>query len=111
MRLIFHRPVRSQVLFHPCMNIGFLYKIALDWESPCVFSVSSASISGNNSQIKTLKINNVAFNVDKHSKWNSNSTAFKYQLFIELWLYNSSSNSISFNGRFVNLQLNLTRAV
>lgn len=84
---------------------------SLYWESPLVFSVSSASISGNNSQIKSLKINNIAFNVDKHATWNSNSTTFKYQLFIELWLYNSSSNSISFNGRFVNLQLNLTRAV
>jgi hypothetical protein len=84
---------------------------SLYWESPLVFSVSSASISGNNSQIKSLKINNIAFNVDKHVTWNSNSTTFKYQLFIELWLYNSSTNSISFNGRFVNLQLNLTRAV
>ncbi len=82
----------------------------LNWESPIVFSVSKASISGNNSQINTLKINNVAFNLDKHANWNSNSTAFKYQLFIELWLYNSSSNSTSFNGRFVDLQLNLTRA-
>jgi uncharacterized membrane protein len=82
----------------------------LNWESPIVFSVSKAIISGNNSQINTLKINNDAFNLDKHANWNSNSTAFKYQLFIELWLYNSSSNSTSFNGRFVNLQLNLTRA-
>jgi uncharacterized membrane protein len=85
-------------------------KDGLIWESPCVFSVTKALVSGNNSQINTLKINNVAFNVDKHAIWNSNSTTFKYQLFFELWLYNSSSNSISFNGRFVNLQLNLTKA-
>jgi len=82
----------------------------LNLESPLVFSVTKASISRNNSQINILKINNVVFNVDKHAVWNSNSTTFKYQLFIELWLYNSASNSTSFNGRFVNLQLNLTRA-
>jgi uncharacterized membrane protein len=82
----------------------------LNLESPLVFSVTKASISRNNSQINILKINNVVFNVDKHAVWNSNSTTFKYQLFIELWFYNSASNSTSFNGRFVNLQLNLTRA-
>jgi uncharacterized membrane protein len=80
----------------------------LNWESSLTFSVSSASISGNKAQINTLQINGVAFNVDKHVMWDSNSTTFKYQLFFELWLYNSSSKTVLYNDRFVNLQLNLT---
>jgi len=89
------------------------YRVAvqdsLNWESPLVFSVSRGSISGNKSEINALQINGVTFNINKHSIWDSNSTTFKYQLFFELWLYNSSSNKVLYNERFVNLQLNLTR--
>lgn len=81
----------------------------MNWESLLTFSVSSASISGNNSQINTLQINGVAFNVDKPAMWDSNSTTFGYHLLFELWIYNSSSSAISYNDRFVDLQLNLTR--
>jgi uncharacterized membrane protein len=89
------------------------YRVAvqdsLNWESPLVISVSKGSISGNKSEINSLQINGVTFNINKHSIWNSNSTTFKYQLFFELWLYNSSTRTVLYNDRFVNLQLNLTR--
>jgi hypothetical protein len=81
----------------------------VNWERLFTFSVSSASISGNNSQISTLQINGVAFNVDKSAMWDSNSTTVKYQLLFELWLYNDKSNSIEYNSRFVDLFLNATK--
>jgi hypothetical protein len=81
----------------------------MNWESLLTFSVSNTSISGTNSQINTLQINGVEFNVDKPTIWDSNSTTFKYQLLFELWIYNKSSNEILYNDRFVDLQLNLTR--
>jgi uncharacterized membrane protein len=87
----------------------FSIQEGMNWESPVNFSVSSASISGINSQINTLTINGVAFNVDKSAMWNSNSTTFTYQLFFELWLYNEQTGSVEFNSRYVGLQLNLTR--
>ena len=80
----------------------------MNWESLLTFSVSNAAISGNTSQINTLQINGVAFNVDKPSMWDSNSTTFRYQLLFELWIYNNKSNSIEYNSRFVDLMLNLT---
>jgi hypothetical protein len=80
-------------------------------ESLLNFSVSNASISGLNSQINTLQLNGVAFNVDKPAMWDSNSTTFKYQLLFELWIYNSQSGAILYNDRFVDLQLNLTRTL
>jgi hypothetical protein len=83
----------------------------VNWERLFTFSVSSASIAGINSQINTLQINDAAFNVDKSAMWDSNSTTVKYQLLFELWLYNSSSGAVSFNDRFVDLQLNLTRTM
>ena len=75
----------------------------MTWESLLNFSVSNASISGYNSEINTLKLNGVAFNVDKPAVWDSNSTTFRYQLLFELWLYNNSSNAIQYNNRFVDL--------
>jgi hypothetical protein len=80
----------------------------MNWESLLNFSVSSGSISGNNSQINTLQINGVTFKTDKPAMWDSNSTTFKYQLLFELWLYKSPSGAILYNDRFVDLKLNLT---
>jgi uncharacterized membrane protein len=93
----------------PLYEYRFSIQNGTNWESLLNFSVSNSSISGNNSQINTLQINGVAFNVDKPSRWDSNSTTFKYQLFFELWIYNVQKGSVEFNNRYVNLQLNLTK--
>ena len=93
----------------PLYEYRFSIQDSMYWESLFNFSVSNASISGNNSQINTLQINGVLFTVNKPVMWNSNSTTFTYQLFFELWIYNMQMASVGFNNRFVNLQLNLTR--
>jgi uncharacterized membrane protein len=98
-------------ILQPLYEYRFSIQDSMSWESLLNFSVSNASIQGNNSQINTLQINGVAFNVDKPAMWDSNSTTFTYQLLFELWIYNSSSGAISYNDRFVDLQLNLTRTM
>jgi uncharacterized membrane protein len=89
------------------------YRLSLqngaNWESLLNFSVSSASITENNSQIDILQINGVAFNVDKAAVWDSNTATFTYRLLFELWIYDAQTGSVEFNNRFVNLELNLTR--
>jgi uncharacterized membrane protein len=96
-------------ILQPLYEYRFSIQDGVNWESPVNFSVSSASISGINSQINTLQINNVPFNVDKSAMWDSNSTTFRYQLLFELWIYNLPTESVEFNNRYVNLQLNLTQ--
>ena len=81
------------------------------WENLLMFSVSNASISSSQSVIKTLKINGDQFNINKLADWNSDSKTFTYLLVFELWLYNVTSNSVQFNNRFVDLQLNLTNTI
>jgi hypothetical protein len=78
-----------------------------NWQSPLKFSVTNAAIQATNSQINTLKINEITYNIDKPAIWNSNSTTFTYRLFFELWLYNEQTGSVEFNSRYVSLQLNL----
>jgi len=93
----------------PLYEYRFSIQNNMNWESLMNFSVSSASFSGNKSQINTLQINGDAFNIYKPAMWNSNSTTFTYQLLFELWIYNVQTNSAEFNNRYVNLQLNLTK--
>jgi uncharacterized membrane protein len=93
----------------PLYEYRFSIPDGMNWQSLLDFSVSNASIQGTNSQISTLQINDVTFNVDKPALWNSNSTTFTYRLFFELWLYNTQTGSAEFNNRFVTLQLNLTQ--
>ena len=92
----------------PIYEYRFSIQNNKNWESQLNFSVSSASILGNNSQINTLKINSNVFNVDKPAVRDSNSTTFRYNLLFELWIYNDKSNTIEYNSRFVDLLLNLT---
>jgi uncharacterized membrane protein len=92
----------------PLYEYRFSIQNNMYWESLLTFSVSSVSFSGNNSQINTLQMNGVAFNVYKPAMWDSNRTTFTYQLLFELWLYNSKSDAILYDDRYVNLQLNLT---
>jgi uncharacterized membrane protein len=90
------------------------YKFAIPngntWENLLTFSVSDVSISGNQSLVSSLSLNGLSFNVNKPSVWNANATIFYYQLFFELWAYNSQSGSVEYNNRQVDLQLNMTNA-
>jgi hypothetical protein len=95
----------------PLYEYRFSIEDTKNWEALLTFSISDVSISTDNSQINTLQINNVKFNVDKSAVWDSNINSFRYQLIFELWIYDSSSGRFSFNDRFVNLQLNLIKGI
>ncbi len=95
----------------PLYEYRFSIPDSTNWQSLLNFSVSNASIQGNNAQINTLKINDVTLNVEKPTTWNSNSTTYSYRLFFELWLYNGQTGTVEFNYRYVSLQLNLTRTL
>lgn len=94
----------------PLYEYRFSISDGSNWERPLTFSVSNASISTNQSVVETLIANDFQFNVNKLAAWDSNSTTFPYLMVFELWLYNPTSNSVQFNNRFVDLQLNLTKA-
>jgi Protein of unknown function (DUF1616) len=93
----------------PLYEYRFSIPDSTNWTNLLTFSVPSATVQATNSQINTLQINNVPFNVDKPAIWNSNSTTFTYRLFFELWIYNGQTGTVEFNSRYVSLQLNLTR--
>jgi hypothetical protein len=77
-------------------------------ENPLSFSVSQASTKANQSLIKKISINHDLVEVNKIATWDSNSTTYSYTLLVELWVFNSQSNLIEYNDRFVSLRLNFT---
>jgi hypothetical protein len=93
----------------PLYEYRFCLQHGNNLETLLTFSVTNISISGNQSLIKQLTINDVKFDINKPSAWDSNSTEFSYQLVFELWLFNVPSNTVQYNNRFVNLRLNLTK--
>jgi hypothetical protein len=78
------------------------------WEASLNFSLSNISIFKNQSLVEIIRINNVAFNVDKIASWDVNNTGYYYHLFLELWIYNSEFEVLQFHNRFVGIRLNVT---
>jgi len=78
------------------------------WETPVIFNILEVSRVRNSRLVRSMSINNVVFSVDSSSYWDSERSGFYYQLFFELWLYNTTSQSLQFHNRFVGIWLNVT---
>ena len=52
--------------------------------------------------------NGVSVDVYKFAAWDNVNNGYFYELFMELWLMNTTSNAFSFNSRFVGFWLNMT---
>jgi len=78
------------------------------WEATLDFSVFNVSFSENRTHVGILRINDVAFSVGKSALWDADLMGCYYQLFIELWIYDSEANAVQFHNRSVGLWLNMT---
>jgi len=78
------------------------------WETPVVFSFLEVSPFENSCFVRRMSINDVVFSLDSSSNWDSERSGFYYQLFFELWLYNTTLQSFQYHDRFVGIWLNMT---
>jgi hypothetical protein len=78
------------------------------WEGGLDFSFSDIHFRENVSTLGRISINSVTFSVDKSAVWDSNRSGYFYQLFMELLVFNSTTNRFSFHNRYVGLWLNFT---
>jgi hypothetical protein len=74
---------------------------------PLTFSFSDISYSGVRSTVGIVTINGVQSTVDESVLWDTVNSGYYYQLFMELWVYNQTLNTFSYNNRFVSLWLKL----
>jgi len=79
------------------------------WETPLTFQVNELAFADGISQISGLTINGLEYSVNLTSVWNSANTGYYYNLFVELWLYNSTLGISKYNNRFVSIFLNMTQ--
>jgi hypothetical protein len=78
------------------------------WEAPLTFTVLEVSHIDDFLTINRLSINGEIFEVNSPTIWDPEHKGFYYQLFCELWLHNTVSQSFQYHGRFVGIWLNVT---
>jgi hypothetical protein len=78
------------------------------WEQPLTFSFSQVSVGQNQFVVGGLTVNGVTLGVDKPAMWDAGNSGYFYELFMELWIYNVTSDAFQFHNRFVGLWLNMT---
>jgi hypothetical protein len=81
------------------------------WEKELLFSFEGVSFQGNVCKISRVVVDGYALSVDKNTVWNEESNGFYFQLFFELWRYNSTSTCLQYHNRFVGIWLNMTESV
>jgi len=93
---------------HSIHEFQFLLANGDVWETPVPFEILDASVEGDSMVVKSVSVNDRAFQVDCSSTWDSENKGFYFQLFFELWVYNSERSSFQFHDRFVGIWLNMT---
>jgi len=79
------------------------------WEVPLTFQVNELTFADEMSQLSSITINGIEFPVNQISAWNSDNAGYYYNLFVELWIFNSTLGISQYHNRFVNLNLNMTQ--
>jgi hypothetical protein len=78
------------------------------WETPLTFQFKTLIFDNNVSYVPYITINGFDYSVNEMSTWSSNKTGYYYNLFVELWIFNSTLAVSQFDNRNVNLFLNMT---
>ena len=92
----------------PLYEFQVLILNGLTWESQVNFTILDAYKLGNSTFVRLLSVNGVVFEVNSTASWNSEYGGFFYQLFFELWMYDTAVSSFRYHDRFVGLWLNMT---
>ena len=79
------------------------------WEAPLTFRVNELTFTDGTSQLSSITINGLEFPVNQTSAWDSTKAGYYYNLFVELWIFNSTLGISQYHNRFVDLALNMTQ--
>jgi uncharacterized membrane protein len=87
----------------PVYESRFFLSNSGEWEKSVVFS-----LSGQPDNISNVSVNGLYSPLSFTSAWNSSRAGLYYQLFFELWIYDSPENSFQYHERSVGLWLNVS---
>lgn len=77
-------------------------------ETPIAFRILNISTQSDKLVVGSVEVNRQVFRVDSSSMWDPENGGFYFQLFFELWLYDTGESRFRFHDRFVGLWLNMT---
>jgi hypothetical protein len=80
-------------------------------EVPLAFSFFDVNFGDDTCFVGSVVINGISFSVDKAVSWDEEKNGYYYQIFVELWIYDSELNGFSFHNRFVSCWLNMVDSV
>lgn len=86
----------------PLYEFRFSLKNDGNLETPVNFAIQDASIRDDNLVLEQIFINNVVFEVEYAT---TRSSKLLYQIFFELWLYNTTSEKFQYHNRFASVWL------
>jgi hypothetical protein len=93
------------------LQTAYEYRIFLlsnaTWETDFSFCLADASSNGNISRISTVLINGLSIDASKIGFKDERNNGFYYELFFELWIYNSTISAFQFHNRSVGFWINL----
>jgi hypothetical protein len=81
------------------------------WEEALVFRFDDVAFGANVSSVGKIRVNDAWTNVNETAVRDEVNNGYYYQVFVELWLYNTTGNSFGFHNRFVSFWLNMTRSM
>jgi len=81
------------------------------WEREVSFSFEGVSFEGNMCKVSRIIIDGYSVGVDKVASWDEDEHGFYFQLFFELWIYNTDASKFQYHNRFVGIWLNMTRSL
>lgn len=79
------------------------------WERSITFSFSGVIFNDTVCKVSRLDFDAFHFQLNKTTSSNGENTRYFFQLFFELWRYNSAISEFQFHNRFVSVLLNMTR--
>lgn len=92
----------------PLFEYQFVIGNEESWQSQVNFSFDEVVSTSNVMSVGYLTINGIHFPVNSSVNWDSDRQGFFYQLFFELWRYDSNSDQFVFDNRFVGIWLKVT---
>jgi len=78
------------------------------WEREISFSLNEFTFENDSCRISKLVLDGNPIYIDKVAFWDAENEGFYFQLFFELWIYDSSAMGFQYHNRFVGLWLNTT---
>jgi len=75
---------------------------------PLHFSFGGLSFNGNSCRVSTISMNNQDLSINKTIPWDSEKKAYSFEMFFELWIFDTNSGSFLYHNRFVGFWLNIT---